>query len=266
MTRPSRRLPRTGFTMVGVLVTIIIIVILFALAMQAAKQGLGGGGTSIEKNQVSTHVDRENLRRIYQGMAVFASSNDFIYPSPTQIAQSRDISLNTSANFWSSLIAQGIVAPQQLISENERNWNVIRECTTYNVESYNPARGLYWDTSFKADLTSESNVSFAHLVLHGERFRQHWRMGGDASTAIFGNRGPKDGAPNPGSLAVDSGSGAWRGNVVFGDGHIEFLTVPYYSGRANDNLFMVDDGPNGRDSILGFTARVWNGGFDLQWD
>ncbi|MGI9013508.1 MAG: hypothetical protein ACR2GY_04575 [Phycisphaerales bacterium] len=256
-----------GTTMIGLLVTFAIIAILAAIIMSSMKGAVGGGGnTAVQKNQPTTHVDRENMRNIFQGMMTFAISNNSRLPSPTLIANSRDKSIDTSANFWSAMIAEGLCRPQQLISQNEQS-DVVWLDDDYNATS-NPTAGLPWDTSFAANIDNStgkgySNVSFAHEVLMGERFSRNWKAPSNSSYPILSNRGPKDGVPSTDSFTTGPG-GSWAGNVVYADGSTHFVATTMPDG--SDNLFAVDGPFDGMDAILGFTSTISERGFDLIWD
>lgn len=251
-------------TLIGILVAMALVVALFAILMTSMKGAMGGGGsTPVQQNQASTFVDRENLRQIYIGMATFAISNDSHLPSPTRIAHSDDKSIDTSANFWSAMIAQQIVVPGQLVSKNEQS-DFVWQDEDYNV-SYNPNAGLPWDTTFAADLASDSNVSFAHQPLYGERFRRGW-MWGSSMYPVLANRGPKDGVLDPNSWTTHNTTGQWAGNIVYADGHVDFSYSMTPGILGGDNLFANETGQSGADAILSFTKEIWDGGFTLQWD
>ena len=93
------------------------------------------------------------------------------------------------------------------------------------------------------------------------------------SVVLLGNRGPKDGIENPNSFSYGR-NGVWGGSMIFGDGHIEFISVftpqgvYYESGREAlpDNIFAVEDGPDGIDSVLSFTKKMTREGPELQYD
>src|SRR5690606_34353286 len=175
----------------------------------------------------------------------------------------------TSANFWSLLIAQNTVYPSMLISGAEQSM-LVNEFYEYNRNAYDPVNGQYWDPNFKADLERESHVSFAHMPLLGNRVRQYWTVGASSMFPLMGNRGPRDGQPNPESWNCDPATGQWKGNIVFGDGHIEYLdtmtppNVQYQrSGQyIADNLFALEDGHRGIDAILTFTRTISDSSFE----
>jgi len=256
---------RRGLSLIGLLVTLVIIVVLFSIIMSSMKGAVGGGGGAggVQQNQVSTHADRMNLDSIYKGMAYANMSIGGRLPTPSVASETRDKSLDTTANFYSLLIARNMVRPEQLISENEQSDFVwADEDYNYNA-SYQPVNGVFWDRNFKADLTSDSNVSFAHLVMLGERHRQHWAPGGSSLMPILGNRGPEGGVPAPESWHYPS----WAGNMVFADGHIEFLSTPAVQGMSgSDNVFGLEAGYTGGDAIITFTKEIWESGFEMQFD
>lgn len=255
-----------GFSLIGMLAAIVIIVILIAVAVPSLQNAMGptGSGGGVQENQISTHADRTNLHSIFQGM--FAMDMDVAghLPTPSIVSGSRDKSQDTTANLFSMLIARANIHPSMLVSENEQSFYVDVDAD-YNAMSYNPSSGVYWDPNFKADLTTESNVSFAHMPLLGERFKQGWIKGGPSMMPVLGNRGPKDGVGAGDSIFAGT---AWGGNIVYADGHIEFtysFIVPTtYSG--NDNIFAIESDAQGGDGILSFTKSINEGGFELQFD
>ena len=84
---------------------------------------------------------------------------------PSDISGSDDSIDNTSANFWSALIMENMLKPEQLISPTDRGW--------VEVVQYNYYAGD-WDPNFSADLSTTSNVSYAHMPLWGERLKKRW--------------------------------------------------------------------------------------------
>lgn len=269
-----RRLNRTrrATTLISLLVVIAIIGILVAVmstALQGVK-GTGPGGTA--PNSMSNFEDRHNLSQIFQGMMMDATMGQKGMPMPSAVANGSK-SLDTSANFWSMLIAQNTVYPQMLISGAEQSM-LVNEILNYNRNAYNPSQGQYWDPNFKADLQKESHVSFAHMPLLGDRVRKNWVVGGPAMFPMMGNRGPKDGVPDPNSWTCDPATGQWKGNIVFGDGHIDYLqtmTPPnvQFNQRnqwVQDNIFALEDGYRGGDGIITFTRSINDSSFEMQFD
>jgi len=257
---------RAGFSLIGMLAAIVIIVILIAITVPSLQSAMGpaGSGGGVQENQISTHADRTNLHSIFQGMFAMEMDVGGHLPTPSLVSGSRDKSQDTTANLFSMLIARAGIHPSMLISENEQSFYVDVD-SDYNTMSYNPSSGVYWDPGFKADLTSESNVSFAHMPLLGERFKQGWIKGGPSMMPVMGNRGPKDGVAGQESIFFGT---AWGGNVLYADGHIDFTyayTVPTLYG-GGDNLFAVESGAQGVDGILSFTKSISDGGFELQFD
>ena len=231
------------------------------------------------------------LWMIHKAFAIFAQSNRGRYPIPgfinrkaadldgdgngeTQLPDvgPEDIALNTTANVYSALVAQQFFTPRLLISPIERNPRVKAD-DGYNLDAYNPAEDLYWDAGFTADLMQESNTSYAHLVLHGQRKISMWQKKAGGIWPVLSNRGPKDGKPNPKSYTCGP-HGNWSGHVVYTDDHIEFHSSPKPKGVSfivkdhvqQDNLFAFDDGFDGRDTILSFTKQMTEDGPVIQHD
>ena len=180
---------------------------------------------------------------------------------PSKLSGSNDVTENTSANFWSALILQNLVAAKQLVSPTDRGW--VEEAP------YSQNRSL-WDPDFSADLDETSNVSYAHMPLYGERLKKRWSPGA-GRFPIIGNRGPKDGIENTDSFTLDD-DGIWRGWVLHADNAIEWVegtsVVSKWrrgDGETQDNLFLYE-GDSADDAMLGFTIEMYDNGPVFVWD
>lgn len=146
--------------------------------------------------------------------------------------------LNTSANFYSSLIMSNFITPDKCIGPTEeRAGSNVRVKEDYNWDIYDPTTGVLWDDSFSADLTSAvCHVSFAHMAMTGPRLLYWQQLSGDGggsirardpvTMAIFGTRGVKDGDDSgdnynySNTLLLHGSDSEWAGNVVYGDLHL----------------------------------------------
>lgn len=269
---PSQRLStRAGFSMVGMLITMVCMVVLFAILMTSLNKAVTGEKSQHE-GTVRSFEDKMYLMGVFQSMLVHANDNKGVYIVPSTIARSEDVSLNTTANLFSAMVMDNYSPPNQLISGNEYS-GYVEVMRDYDYTAYDPAARLYWDPMFKADLQRLSHVSFAHMPLCGERFEKQWRSTMSSGTPLIGNRGPKDGVNDANSYACGR-DGMWRGHLVFGDGHIDFVDTPtpnglYYEAdgqRAADNMFIMESGARGNDAILGFTKTMSLDQVELQFD
>jgi hypothetical protein len=260
-----------AMTWIGLLGSLAILLVLGVVLTSALNKAVTGGG-STQPGTVASHQDRTYLVSIFQSLAVGAQLHDGRFLVPSALTRRRDIADDTTAGLFSAMIAQQYAAPEQLISANERNPNVWID-DDYDYLAYNPAEDTYWDPAFVADLEQKSNASFAHVPLYGERLRQLWRFGVGSSTPLMGNRGPADGVDDPNSYTYGL-DGRWAGQLVFGDGHVEYVetftlnSLFYNAGgqRQPDNLFRMDDGPDGVDVILTFTESMTEDGPVIQFD
>ena len=259
-----------GMSLIGLLVAMACVVVLFAILMNSMNQAVTGGG-STQQNTVRSISDEITLQTIYQTLYAYSSDTRGRYMTPSDVGNFNDPTLNTSENFWSAAIANLRIAPHQLISGNEFSANVWED-DDYDYTSYSPITRTFWDPNFVADLADESNVSFAHMPLYGDRQRNYWKN--DFSRMpIFGNRGPKDGIENPNSLTYGRNQ-QWAGHIVFGDGSVRFvdefvpsgLTYQGAGGSMPDNIFAMESGADGTDAILAFTQRMTDRGPVLQYD
>ena len=96
----------------------------------------------------------------------------------------------------------------------------------------------------------------------------------DAGFVALGNRGPLEGEPDGASYTCGP-HGHWAGNVVFNDNHtklIDTFTPANHKQRIvdgkeeKDNIFKMEDGPEGGDAILSFTRSIGEDGPVLQHD
>jgi len=266
-----------GYGLIGLLITMAIIVVLFALMMSSLNRAVTGEG-SAKEGTVRSIEDQAQLVAIHQAFAIQALGDPrnrggrFLVPSV--ISRTDDRSLDTTADLYSAMIAMNFLRPETLISPNDYSaW--VEADTDYDFQAYQPAEGRFWDADFKADLKDVSNVSYAHMPLFGERFEKHWS--GESRNLVLGNRGPKDGIDDPTSYTYGRNR-QWAGHIVFGDGSIDFITtftpgsvqvMPRGAGTtegAQDNIFRFDDGVDGVDAILGFTKTMTEDGPELMWD
>jgi hypothetical protein len=265
------RAPPRGNTLIGLLVAMAIMVVLAFVAMNAMNKAVTGSG-SAAPGTVRSFKDVQYLSSLFMSMAAASQLEDEGFLVPGDLGGGHDPASNTTANLYSAMIAQSYTVPGQLISGNEYNPSVWPD-SDYDYTSYDARRGTWWDAGFKADLAVESNTSFAHVPLYGQRLRQLWRFTAGSHTPLLGNRGPEGGLDNPNSYTYGR-SGVWGGHVVFGDGHVEFLTtftpagVVYGRGaeRLPDNIFDAEEGPDGLDAILTFTKAMTAEGPEVQWD
>lgn len=263
---------RPGYSMLGILITLVCIIILFTISMSALNRAVTGEGSAM-RGTVRSVQDQAALYGLYQSMIV--SSHDhggsrFVVPSI--VSGSGDIGEDTTANLFSAMIALRYTTPENLIAANEYS-GYVREMREYNYDAYDPSRSTHWDPNFKADLQRESHVSFAHMPLFGERFDRGWKANFEPRSLILGNRGPKDGIHDPNSYTVGRNQ-QWGGHALYGEGRIEFLntftppglTWERHGQSQQDNIFAMEDGASGRDAILSFTKSMMRDGPQLQWD
>ncbi len=266
-----------GYSMIGLLISVAIMMVLSVVLLNSLNQAVTGSKSAMP-GTIASFKDKEYLRLLFQSMAVSdaVGSNvlmgDANFITPATVAGEGDVSLNTTANLYSAMVMQQYTIPAQLISGNEYNPGVWQD-EDYNYGAYDPYERVFWDQTFVADLDLESNVSFAHVPLYRRRLDRYWKFTVDTQTALIGNRGPLDGVDNPSSYTYGR-NGQWGGHIVFGDGHVDFFESFFVSGLSydqdgqtqHDNIFAMETGPNGRDTILSFTKQMTEDGPVLQHD
>lgn len=257
---------RRGFSIIGLLVSVACMLALTAILLEGmssggAAVGTGGGkGRGGVMGSAMGLTDSLNLSQVYQTLhARRASSPREGFPHPSKYTN--DPSDDTSAALWSLMLAQNMFQPKMLVSALDGGY--VEEYERYDFGAIDPGDGYYWDPGFSADLHDVSNVSFAHVPLHGRR-KEHWtgwKM--DSSFPLIGNRGPEDGVESYDSVTCPDGR--WQGAVVFGDGHVATLKGAGSFQGGRDNLFMLEE-DGGSDAMLGFTESMRSSGPRFIWD
>lgn len=228
--------------------------------------------------------DGTQIREIHQAMIIFAREFEGGFPRPGLIHRlpvpdlgvvpgrgEEDITQNTTANLFSVMVMQNYMEPEVLISPLERNPNVsMREGSTYNWDLYDPLSGVNWDTGFMADLSKQSHASYAHMPLFGLRDETEWKETFNSKFPVIGSRGPRGGVIDRRSYTCPKGQ--WRGNICYNDNHVAVensvspITRVVEGVEVPDNIFAMEDGPNGGDAILSFTRTMTEDGPELQHD
>ncbi len=261
-----------GHSLIGLLVSLAILLVLGVVLSTAMNKATTGAGSTLS-GTVSSFQDKQYLMSIYQTLFVEAqTSGEGRFLVPSELTRRLDTADDTTANLFSAMVAQQSLPPAQFISGNEMS-PYVKLDEDYDYAAYNAVDDTYWDPNFMADLTWESNTSFAHVPLYGNRLRQYWHAGVGSRTPVLGNRGPKDGVTNPDSWTYNR-DGKWGGHVVFGDGHIEFIQtftingifLPRAGGSQPDNLYRMEEDADGLDVILTFTKQMTAEGPILQHD
>ena len=261
-----------GHSLIGLLVSLAILLVLGVVLSTAMNKATTGAGSTLS-GTVSSFQDKQYLMSIYQTLFAEAqTSGEGRFLVPSELTRRLDTADDTTANLFSAMVAQQSLPPAQFISGNEMS-PYVKLDEDYDYAAYNAVDDTYWDPNFMADLTWESNTSFAHVPLYGNRLRQYWHAGVGSRTPVLGNRGPKDGVTNPDSWTYNR-DGKWGGHVVFGDGHIEFIQtftingifLPRAGGSQPDNLYRMEEDADGLDVILTFTKQMTAEGPILQHD
>jgi type II secretory pathway pseudopilin PulG len=261
---------RRGYSLVGLLVTLVCIVVLLSItlpAMRTATTGMNEDGTQAP-NSAWGASEMMQLQALGQSLLThgLGTGMDSMYPRPSAADGSQDRTLDTTANLYSLLVMERMTMPKQLVRKGDRGY--VEVDTDYDWTTYSPRNHVYWDPSFVADLDQLSNVSYAHMPLTGRRVEDQWRTSMSSDFPLLGSRGPRDGIETIDSVTCPNGM--WSGRVLFADGHVDFLqSTGAFNRRSRfgpDNLFTIDDLEYGSDAILGFTESIDEDGVTLQWD
>jgi prepilin-type N-terminal cleavage/methylation domain-containing protein len=274
-----------GFTLVELLVVMAIIALLIGLLLPALAKA---------RAQAQLTKDQAQVKEIHQSWIVFSRELDGNLPTPGLIDRlpdpnigetpgrgPEDLTMNTTPNLYSVCIMRHYFTPQMCFSPTEPSGRVIYK-DDYKFTYYDPlgantdcqssdlSPDCYWDPTFKAELLSQSNTSYAHMPIAGERKKRHWKDTMDSRFAMIGTRGVEDGSLDENiyyrsvTLEFHGGSKEWVGNVAFNDNHTERLDTFFPEGlnyriggvSTPDNIFKDDTGDE--DGGIG-----QQGGFDI---
>jgi hypothetical protein len=259
---------RRGFSLIGLIVVVAVMAVMYALMFESLKgiqTGTDESGRAVPTSK-GRLTDMFQIQQLMQSLNVHGLGGKGGFPRPSD--KTGEASDDVTANLYSLLIAERIVSPSALISTMDQG-NVERY-EQYDWNVWDPSEGEYWDTGFSADLLDVSNVSYAHMVLYGDR-ASHWssrKM--DSTMPIVGNRGPRDGEDDVDSWVCDPNTGRWAGYFAYGDGHVMLVQGLGDARRrfagGEDHVFRIDDEDQHGDAILGFTSDMTRNGPILQWD
>jgi hypothetical protein len=233
--------------------------------------------------------ESSQIRGIHQSWTVFSREFNGIFPTPGLISRqavngtylpgagAEDQLANNTANIHSACIAQNYYTPELCVGPTEPSAKVfVKE--DFDWVEYRPECGVFWDQSFKCDLQSESNVSFANMPVAGERKLRQWRESFDPAWAMIGTRGVRNGSLKPEvfdqsiTLRIHGDRSTWEGNICFNDNHVEYLNTFTPAGQycrdstgawQQDNIFRNDNfgvpsahAVSGTDCWLAITLRL----------
>ncbi|MAI67018.1 MAG: hypothetical protein CMJ26_03970 [Phycisphaerae bacterium] len=242
----------SGFSLIGILLSLACVVVMMSIYMSSADKAVTGGKGKSAKGSVWGMQDQIQLQLLGQALTIDAMSNKHNqFLTPSVLSRSNDVYDNNSANFWSAMLVQNLAKAEQLVSRGDRGWV---------EEAKIDYRSQDWDPDFSVDLSETANVSYAHMPLWGERLKKRWNVNA-RRFPIMGNRGPVDGDENTNSVTLDD-DGVWRGWVLHSDNSIKWVEGTSASG---DNLFLFQ-GDNAGDAILGYTIELDDAGPTFVWD
>ena len=266
-----------AFTLIELLVVMAIIALLIGLLLPALAKA---------RATAKLTKDTTQIRGIHQSWLVFAREFEGLLPTPGLIDRlpfngveepgrgPEDEQQNDTARLHSACIMQNYYSPQLAVTPVEISGRVIIK-DDFNFELYNavPAVDVYWDDSFDADLTSESNTSYASMPIAGDRKKRQWKETLDSAWPILSNRGVKEGSTadidynRSLTLEIHGSSKSWEGNICYNDNHCEVSKtfkpegVSYINGGTvnADNVFKNDlfaaTSPQGIDAYLVIIPR-----------
>ena len=142
-----------GFSLLGILIAFACIVVLMSIYMTSLSKSLTGGKGKSTSSSAWGMIDQIQLQTIGRALLMDAITSGQ-YLTPSEVSGSDDVYDNTSANFWSAMLLQNMINPDQLVSKTDRSW-VEPAQPDYNARHFDP--------NFSVDLSSTFNVSFARI-------------------------------------------------------------------------------------------------------
>ncbi len=255
-----------AFTLVELLVVIAIMGILMSIIVPAVAGAQKSAREAQERKQLSdvnmawkswaaSHRGGYPIpglvRRQMKDLDGDGTGDEFVAGSGRE-----DARWNTHNAMLSLCIMENLLVPEQLESPNEYSDIVYaHEAYKYGTLGQIDTDGatIKWDPGFSNDLTGErvgyAHNSYAIMPLAGERRRDQWDRTGSSAFAVLGTRGPMNGCAtrlNPEAVDCDSNAsvetsnsaylmgkpGAWRGIIVFADGHNDLADGFYPDGST----------------------------------
>ncbi len=272
MNRGARKI-RRGLTLAEVLIVALLTVLMVLIAVAVILPAFARTG-SAPMLACTTRVNQ-----IHKGLVLYSTDFGDRYPIPNDISpETAAVSAqtgNSSANFYSYMIWDTYYTPEVVTCPNDANPNVVVK-TDYRygtADDPNWNAAWKWDPSFSADITEPgANVSYATLVMLGDRRDEKWRFLNDPNLAVAGDRGPKDGVWDAKSLTLLQHGKAsdWTGNVAFNDGSVRSMTFTKKDQSPfqinGDNLFFAEEGEMGGDMWLGLFGDTTEETTTPYWD
>lgn len=258
-----------GFTLVELLVVIAIIALLIGLLLPALAKARASARTTKDASQIN---------QVHKAMLIYANSDsDNELPIPGKVYPNwytlngqqyvgrfgtERAQVNNAHNLYSLCIAQEFFKPEILIGPTEINDIVVRDID-YDMSTYRPTAGQYWDPSFNAAIdgspdtsdgiagwggggrqAGECNNSYAHSAIHANtteangalahlRRTRYWVNYARTGVPVLGTRGTKNGSMSGSRyekspcIRLHGPDMEWNGNVCFADNHMEYVKQFY---------------------------------------
>jgi prepilin-type N-terminal cleavage/methylation domain-containing protein len=290
---------KRGFTLIELLVVMAIIALLIGLLLPALAKA---------RAQAKLLQDGTQIKGIHQSWLIFSRESEGIFPTPGLIRRKQvningalqyipgrgeeDRTLNSHDNLHSACIMRNYYEPQQTVGPTEVSGRVY-VMPNYNYELFNVAdvtNPIYWDDLYEARISTDSNLSYAQMMLNGQRKVKEWRESLNSKYPVLGNRGVNLGNyTNPTiynaslSLKLHGGEKSWEGNICYNDNHVTVETsflpegVTYQDGGVSlpDNIFNPETATNtltadGYDAYLCMCWKIFGTGTSVlprvEWD
>lgn len=268
--QPSLR----GFTLIELTVIVGVVVLAAVMLISLSSAGIRRGSSRSLQQHIksSTHV-----RAIQQGLWTWAQNDEGHFPLPSRADVGdhtvRDFgeAKNTTANMFSLLVFNKVLAPDVLVSPIERgNVHLVKNYTYVRPPAAINSDLAVFDPTFSADFTSSTggNVSYAHLQPTAGRLAE-WTTTNNPLAAIVGDRGPEVTSltpsvtlANPKSVTLTNGT--WSGSVAYNDGHV---MLERGLNSSQDCIFF-DELANPANSYLGIFTKAGKepADFTAIWD
>ena len=259
-----------AFTLVELLVVITIIAILMAIILPSLSGAQGAAREAKERKQLgdvntawktwaTSHHNAYPIPGLVRRQRFDVNGNGVDSSDPFVMGSGREEALwNDHASVLSLCIMENLLSPEQLVSPNEYS-DLVYAYDSYDSKVLGASDGddtEKWDRGFSNDLLGQHagycHNSYAIMPLAGERRRDQWDRPGDSSFVVVATRGPLEGdatllneevddngtvtTPASNTAFLMAKAGAWRGILVYADGHTDIADGFYPQGSTYEKV------------------------------
>ncbi|MBI1371905.1 MAG: hypothetical protein GC159_03980 [Phycisphaera sp.] len=235
---------RRGFTMMDLAVVVAIVTLLVALAF-----GPGVAGLSRARKPANRTICMSNLSSLYKAMYAYSTTHRDAFP----IAGNTDLDTpaigfreGDRATGEGAVLTNNATASLWLLARGEYAGSIDFVCPSTMDENDPAVVGRHgerppYPIEHTHDFARRGNLSYSMMNMYHGHYGRQWNADVHPDQVLLGDHNPNVFAsPDDAELPAFSNSpnhGFDGQNVLFGDGHVEFLDRPFDPYAHNDNLY-----------------------------